>query len=305
MASQNTSSLVASEEMVTMKDLDQSATTAPMVGLVDEVPMNESVLMKHFEIAAPIKNLPTEAASDPAPHVVSHTVLVPPIPVPVVPQPVPTRTFAKAISALQSQLQVKPGAGGGKKEPPVAPRQVKENSKVKACQWAEGDLVVARWPDGVWRRASIVEVDLSVGQARVIGKGVEEALIDMNNVRPHSLPVEALNLIDQGLVRNSVVRQKGDGESREKGVLPAVVGKVKDWMDKNMAQLRLGVASSTQFESVDLVSPTLEVASKQSLERIPLPTSQELSGYSRTRGGQSFAKTLDIATIAKKIMEIV
>jgi len=295
-ASQNTSSLVASEEMLTMEDLKLPATTAPMVGVVDEVHKDESLLMKPSEVVAPPKNGPTVAASaSTLPHAVHVPVC---IPVPVVPQPVPTRTFAKAISALQSQLQVKPGVAGGKKEPPVAPRHVKETSKAKSCQWSDGDLVVARWPDGVWRRASIVEVNPSIGQAKVIGEGVEEAVVDLNNVRPHSLPVEALNLIDQGLVRNSVVRQKGDGESHEKRVLPAVVGKVKDWMDKNMAQLRLGVASSTQFESEELLSPPLEVSSKLSLERIPLPSSQELSGYSRTSKGslhiQSVLNTSDV-----------
>jgi len=139
-----------------------------------------------------------------------------PIPAPSVSQPVPTRTFAKAISALQSQLLSRPRTTtGNSKEGKVKTMQAKEI----VCPWSAGDKVVARWPDGVWRQAIVNRLEM----------------VDLINVRAHSLPVEALNLIDQGLVNSTVVRQKGDGASNEKkGVTPTVVGKVKEWMDKNM-----------------------------------------------------------------------
>merc|ERR1719318_2480996 len=203
-----------------------------------------------------------------------------PIPAPSVPQPVPTRTFAKAISALQSQLLARPSTStGGSKEETVKMREI-------VCPWSAGDKVVARWPDGVWRQAVVTKVEKG-GKVNVVCEGLEEVMVDLNNVRPHSLPVEALNLIDQGLNNSTVVRQKGDGASNEKkGVTPAVVGKVKEWMDKNMNQLTMGGGgSTTEPEVEDSMSPPLESTSKQSLEQTVLPTSQDLAGYSRTSKG--------------------
>jgi len=202
-----------------------------------------------------------------------------PIPVPVAPQPVPTRNFAKAISDLQNQLLAK----SVKKEASV--KQKDHGSRLS--KWSEGDSVVARRPDGVWMKATIVTVNSEVGKAKVICDG-QEVMVDLINVRSPSLPVEALNMIDQGLSDKNITRQKGDGESREKSVSvpPAVVGKVKDWMDKNIAQLRQDVANSClQDERKTPKSPSLESTSKQSLEQIPLPPSNELASYSRTSKG--------------------
>merc|ERR1719318_1903195 len=93
-------------------------------------------------------------------------------------------------------------------------------------------------------------------------------------------------MIDQGLANSTVVRQKGDGASIEKkGVTPTVVGKVKEWMDRNMNQFSRGGVSSTDLEVEDPMSPPLESTSKQSLEQTALPPSQDLAGYSRTSRG--------------------
>merc|ERR1719508_29524 len=217
----------------------------------------------------------------------------------VVPQPVPTRTFAKAISALQSQLLTRPRTSTGEskdsldqkytKKQPQASKVAKEDASLPgyspACQWTAGDQVVAKWPDGVWRQATIVKMDTIAGQAMVVGEGVKDAIVSLLNVRPHSLPVEALNLIDQGLMKDSIVRQKGDGATCEKkGVVPTVVGKVKEWMDKNMTQFK-SVEGSIGLEVQDQLSPTLDTTSKLSLEQIPLPPCQELAVYSRTNKG--------------------
>merc|ERR1719369_1414649 len=230
------------------------------------------------------------SATETVPGVVNSTTLpssvctpnvgVVPIPVPVAPQPVPTRNFAKAISDLQNQL--------------LANKSVKKEASVKQkdhgsrlSKWSEGDSVVARRPDGVWMKSTIVTVNSEVGKAKVICDG-QELMVDLINVRSPSLPVEALNMIDQGLSDKNITRQKGDGESREKSVSvpPAVVGKVKDWMDKNIAQLRQDVANSClQDERKTPKSPSLESTSKQSLEQIPLPPSNELASYSRTSKG--------------------
>merc|ERR1719376_1239651 len=196
-----------------------------------------------------------------------------PILVPVAPQPVPTRNFAKAISDLQNQLQAKTA----KKDTQV--KQKERGSRLS--EWSEGDLVVARRPDGVWMNATIVTMNTAAGKAKVTCDG-EEVIVELINVRSPSLPVEALNLIDQGLSEKNITRQKGDGESREKSVSvpPAVVGKVKDWMDKNIAQLRQDVANSCLQDGRKAPnSPSLESTSKQSLEQIPLPPSNELASY--------------------------
>ena len=42
----------------------------------------------------------------------------------------------------------------------------------------------------------------------MVSAWVEEAMVDLNDVRPHRLPVEALNMIDHGLANSTVVRQK-------------------------------------------------------------------------------------------------
>ena len=201
-----------------------------------------------------------------------------PIPTSVAPQPVPTRNFAKAISDLQNQLQSK----SSKKEVAVKQKEPERGGS----KWKEGDFVVARGPDGVWMNATIVLVNSIDGKATVRSAG-KEITVDLINIRSASLPVEALNLIDQGLMEKNITRQKGDGESREKSVLvpPTVVGKVKDWMDKNIAQLRQDVAISCQEEMKALESPPFESTAKQSLEQIPLPPRHELASYCRTSKG--------------------
>jgi len=83
-------------------------------------------------------------------------------------------------------------------------------------------------------------------------------------------------------------RLKGGGERRERSVsvTPNVGGEVKDIMDKNIAQLRQGVANSRhQDECKAPGALTLESTSKQSLEQLPLPPSNELASYSRTSEG--------------------
>ena len=63
-----------------------------------------------------------------------------------------------------------------------------------------------------------------------------------------------------------------------------MVGKVKEWMDKNMEQMNVGRVRST-LEVEGQVSPPLESTSKHSLEQIPLPLRKDLADYSRTSKG--------------------
>eukprot|EP00092_Neocalanus_flemingeri_P018265 GFUD01019766.1.p1 GENE.GFUD01019766.1~~GFUD01019766.1.p1 ORF type:complete len:775 (+),score=242.89 GFUD01019766.1:32-2326(+) len=230
-------------------------------------------------IVVPQTTIPTTAV--PQPIIIQPT---------AVPQPIPTRTFAKAISALQSQLVVRPRPSSSEndqkdsKKPDQLKATTEHKSLTPAGQWKVGDKVVARWPDGVWRQATIVVVDTTAGLAKVGSEGVEEAMVSLLSVRPPSLPVEALNLIDQGLVSNKIVRKKGDGATSEKRLVVPAVGKVKEWMDNNMAQLSLGGGDTNDTEVEDQLSPTLDT-SKHSLEQIPLPPSQDLSAYCKTGKG--------------------
>jgi len=295
------STSVTSEEMMTIRDvkLAQPATAIENVSSVEEK-MSSGDVSKVPNSAAPIgvETTPLTTAAESSTkdmnsgHGVSNTiqkvssVAAVQLPIPTIPQPVPTRNFAKAISELQTQLHVK------KDSLPAA----KKSQDGKLREWNEGDSVVAKCPDGVWRKATIDMVNMSTGKARVRLED-QNAVVDMINVRSPNLPVEALNSIDQGLTTAAmnVTRQKGDGQSLEKSVAisSAVVGKVKDWMDKNSAQLKLDVMSCSQQEELDVMncsqqeevlsSPPLDVTSKKSFELIPLP--QELSSYCRTSKG--------------------
>merc|ERR1719341_3026518 len=189
------------------------------VVISSEVPSGDSAYSEALgmEISTEV---PSQARTNPQPSVRPAPVMIPevkqpevaackeatvPIPAPSVPQPVPTRTFAKAISALQTQLLSRPRTSTvSSKEDKV------KHDKGTVCPWAVGDKVVARWPDGVWRQAVVTKLEKG-GKVNVFSDGLEEVMVDLVNVRPHSLPVEALNLIDQGLVKSSGVRQKGDG----------------------------------------------------------------------------------------------
>merc|ERR1719318_903343 len=131
-----------SEEMVTMGDIGQSSpsfTQQSNVAVNHEVSIElscseaPSATAAYSEVpAVAVKSeVPSQTRTNPQPAVISTPavsvakqaeVLVSqaatvPIPAPSVPQPVPTRTFAKAISALQSQLLARPSTStGGSKE---------------------------------------------------------------------------------------------------------------------------------------------------------------------------------------------
>merc|ERR1719450_1112602 len=282
------STSVTSEEMMTIRDvkLTQPTTTFEKNDLVEEkvstkdlskIPVLDNGISTSMEAASTsaadvsTKNLNLghgvgatmqKVSSEAATQVTTPTIPAAiQVPTPTIPQPVPTRNFAKAISELQTQLQVK------KESIPAA----KKGQEVNLHEWNEGDCVVAKCPDGVWRKATIDLVNISTGKARVKLED-QNAVVDMMNIRSPNLPVEALNSIDQGLTTaaKNIPRQKGDGQSLEKSVpvSSAVVGKVKDWMDKNSAQLKLDVANCSQQEEVSS-SPPLNLSSKKSFELIP------------------------------------
>merc|ERR1719186_2451054 len=149
--------------------------TSPPAASVNSKPVATAGLTDQPEEAAVVTSSPA-VSSVPA----HATVAITPA---VVPQPVPTRTFAKAISALQTQLLTRPSTGDSKdnsdqkytKKQSQASKVAKEDASLPgyspACQWTAGDLVVAKWPDGVWRHATIVEMDTSAGHAMVVGEG--------------------------------------------------------------------------------------------------------------------------------------
>merc|ERR1719318_302592 len=132
-AEANTSNITtACEEMVTMKDIKQSSppTQQQSVTVKHEVPVVVSssevpatrvsssevpvAISAYSEAPTVAAIIPEVSRMNPLPAVrATIPVATVPIPAPSVPQPVPTRTFAKAISALQSQLLARPSTSTG------------------------------------------------------------------------------------------------------------------------------------------------------------------------------------------------
>ena len=105
------------------------------------------------------------------------------------------------------------------------------------CPWKTGEAVVVRAVTGVWQKASVLEVrpDRDPG-VLVSSPGSPPMWKRTKDIRSSCVPLDALNLIEKDL--NSNERPQGDGEVAEKPKpclpLPNVVGKVRDWMDKNI-----------------------------------------------------------------------
>ena len=105
------------------------------------------------------------------------------------------------------------------------------------CPWKKGDAVVVRAVTGVWQKASVLEVRPDrVPGVLVSSPGSPPMWKRTEDIRSSCVPLDALNLIEKDL--NSNVRPQGDGEVAEKPKpclpLSNVVGKVRDWMDKNI-----------------------------------------------------------------------
>merc|ERR1719341_131396 len=194
-----------------MKDIEQPSPSAQKqsVAAIHEVPalgevpaavvISSEVLSGDSAYSEALRmeistEVPSQARTNPQPSVRPAPVMIPevkqpevaackeatvPIPAPSVPQPVPTRTFAKAISALQTQLLSRPRTNTvGSKEDRVKTRQAKEI----VCPWSAGDKVVARWPDGVWRQAIVIKTERD-GKVIVCSEGIEDVVVDLVNVR--------------------------------------------------------------------------------------------------------------------------
>ena len=142
------------------------------------------------------------------------------------------KIFSDAIANLKSQdhktVSAKPSV-------PAAPSSSRSYSE---CPWRKGDEVVVRSVTGVWEKASVLEVrpDRNPG-VLVSTPGSPPMWKRTKDIRSSCVPLDALNLIEKDLNANNV-RPQGDGEVAEKpkSCLPQsnVVGKVRDWMDKNI-----------------------------------------------------------------------
>ena len=73
---------------------------------------------------------------------------------------------------------------------------------------------------------------------------------------------------ESGLANNTLVRQKGGDE--KKASTPNVVGKVKEWMDKNINQLTLGRGGSS-IELEDPSSPLRNIQAVFGVKPLLLP----------------------------------
>ena len=190
-------------------------------------------------------------------------------------QPVLTRNFTKAITELQSQLLR-----------PSSTDQAELGLDIKpGLEWQQGDCVVARWPDQIWRKAEILQLDIQSGQAMVASlsntSAQQPVSVPLDSLRSPSLPVETLNMIEKSVMESCNVRQKGDGavsdRARAPASLPSAVGKVKDWFEKN-DKVFAGPKVPDQEEGR---------AGRVSLGQLPLPPSRQLASYSMTGKGSS------------------
>ena len=136
-----------------------------------------------------------------------------------------TKIFSNAIANIKSQDL--------KSDTATAPSQSPEN-----CPWKKGDSVVVRAVTGVWQNASVLDVKPDrVNSVLVHSPGSPPMWKKTKDIRSSCVPLDALNLIEKDLNSNNV-RAQGDGEVADKQKsdipLPNVVGKVRDWMDRNI-----------------------------------------------------------------------
>ena len=151
------------------------------------------------------------------------------------------KIFSDAIANLKSQDH--PPLPSKSPSPTVPSRSSTE------CPWKKGDAVVVKSVTGVWQHATVLEVRPDrVPGVLVSSPGSPPMWKRTKDVRSSSVPLDALNLIEKDLNSNNV-RPQGDGEVAEitKPCLPPpnVVGKVRDWMDKN---IDINVKSSAPSE---------------------------------------------------------
>ena len=142
-----------------------------------------------------------------------------------------SKIFSTAISEIKSQL---------------IPQNNDRNpskylqKKLEGCPWSIGDLVVIKSRTGLWQNATVV--DTRTEEVMVSSPREKPIWISIKDVRSPCIPAEALNAIDKDLNANDVVqgrpRDQGDGETADRKdcptAPPSIVGKVKDWMDKNL-----------------------------------------------------------------------
>ena len=143
------------------------------------------------------------------------------------------KIFSDAIANLKSQDHK---TGPSK---PFIPSSTAPSSSSIDCPWKKGDAVVVRSVTGIWQKASVLEVrpDKLPNSVLVSSPGAPPMWKRTKDIRSSCVPMDALNLIEKDLNSN-LVRPQGDGEVAEetKPCLPLrnVVGKVRDWMDKNI-----------------------------------------------------------------------
>ena len=187
------------------------------------------------------------------------------------------KIFSDAIANLKSQDH--------KTSKPSIPSPKAPSSSSTDCPWKKGDAVVVRSVTGVWQKASVLEVRPDRGTEKntvlVSSPGAPPMWKRTKDIRSSCVPMDALNLIEKDLNCN-LVRPQGDGEVAEETKLkpclplPNVVGKVRDWMDKN---IDITPAASK-------VSPTMSDSNKS------IPQGPKLVTYIQNSAGSNHVQAV-------------
>ena len=191
-----------------------------------------------------------------------------------------SQCFVKAVK----DIQTKPAP---RKRPELNQDKARRNMPV-GCSgdeamelpWRQGEAVVVKCSDDVWREAKIIASKMS----RVFVSTSDDSTVwvEIKNVRSSSVPAEALNKIDKDINSNTLIRETGDGADLETGdVLSQAVDKVKNWMEKN---------ANNQDIAPRFYGETSK-ASQMSISK-KLPEGSKLVDYCRTRSGSEHVQSV-------------
>jgi len=141
------------------------------------------------------------------------------VPVPPHPNVSGSRCFSKAISGLKSQESFT-----------HSKKNTTDSGKSHEVLWELNASVIVKMDDNVWRKA--VVRDTRDGEVLVEN---ESGKVWKNTkfVRSASLPTEAMNLIDKDINFNKI-EAENNAPTKEVNEVTNSVGKVNDWMNKNM-----------------------------------------------------------------------
>jgi len=192
-----------------------------------------------------------------------------------------SQCFVKAISDLQSKPVPR-------RRPELNQDRVKRKAAVVGSgedvtdelQWRQGETVVVKCADGVWRDAKVVASKMS--RVFVTTCDNDTVWVEVKHVRSSSIPANALNKIDKDINCNTMMRETGDGADIETAdLLSQAVDKVKSWMERN---------SNNQDMVTRLNGDSNSKVSQLITKK--LPEGSKLVDYCRTRPGSEHVQSV-------------